>query len=317
MSARRLMIALCGLAAGTSGFARSQERTMTFEPIGTIAVFAPGQASTRYSEIRLTISPDGRTALWFSRDRPAGAGGYDIWIVRKSGGSWGAVSPVTFNSSGRDFDPAFSPDGRFIYFCSDRPGGSGGDDIWRVVMSPAGFGEPENLGPGVNSAGDEFAPMMSRDGKRLLFSSNRAGGFGGHDLYVAGRTSERFETPRPLSGSVNTAANEFDATFLADDATIVFARTRDLAKDRVDLFAAAPIAGAYGTGMRLPEPINDAVGSTYGAMIDWSRPDHLLFSAKRDQSRGMDIYSIRYRLNQAPKRFCASRTEHPMTEAPS
>jgi Tol biopolymer transport system component len=217
-------------------------------------------------------------------------------MARKSGEVWGLAAPAPFNTPGRDFDPAFSSDGRFIYFCSDRPGGSGGDDIWRVTVSREGFGQPENLGPAVNSAGDEFAPMLSRDGERLLFSSDRAGGSGGHDLYVARKQRRGFGAARPLVGEINTAANEFDATFLSDDATIVFARTQDFAKDRVDLFAAIPLDGAYPSGTRLPEPINDMIGSTYGAMIDWSQPDHLLYSARRDESQGMDLYGVRYHL---------------------
>ncbi|MGH6634408.1 MAG: hypothetical protein ACREB0_13685, partial [Sphingopyxis sp.] len=49
------------------------------EIVGEAELFAPGIASTDHSEVRLTISPDGRTALWFSRNRPGGPGGYDIW----------------------------------------------------------------------------------------------------------------------------------------------------------------------------------------------------------------------------------------------
>lgn len=292
-------LATCFLAA--SGNALAQEgMDGRFEVIGPITVFAPDFASTQYSEIRLTISPDGLTALWFSRNRPGGAGGYDIWIARKSGGAWEPAIPASFNTPSRDFDPAFSSDGRFIYFCSDRPGGSGGDDIWRVTVQRRGFGKPQNLGPAVNSARDEFAPMLSRDGKRLLFSSDRVGGFGGHDLYVTWKHGAVFDTARRLDGRLNTAAHEFDATFLTDDATIVFARTQDFAKDRVDLFAAAPAGTDYPVGTRLPEPINDAVENTYGPMIDWSRPDHLLFSARRNKGRDMDLYSVRYRLAPPP-----------------
>jgi Tol biopolymer transport system component len=269
--------------------------------------FAPGIASTAHAEIRLTLSPDGRTALWFSRDRPGGAGGYDIWISRRVDGRWQAALPVSFNSPGRDFDPAFSADGRTVYFCSDRPGGMGGDDVWRVQVdgsdaAGAGFGRPVALGPSVNSAGDEFAPMLSADGRRLLFSSDRPGGAGGHDLYLAKRRADGgFEPAHALSGGLNTAANEFDPTFLQDDTSVVFARAMDLAKDRVDLFWASTHAGHYHAGTRLPDTINDAHGDTYGAMLDWSAPDRLLFSARRTPgpdapADGMDLYRVRYRI---------------------
>ena len=71
--------------------------------------FAPGIASTSHSEVRLTISPDGHTALWFSRNRPGGPGGYDIWMSRRTGDGWGAAEPVPFNSPGRDFDRPIRP----------------------------------------------------------------------------------------------------------------------------------------------------------------------------------------------------------------
>ncbi|MGK6318240.1 TolB family protein [Sphingomonas sp. DT-204] len=265
--------------------------------IGTAQRFAPGIASTRFSEVRLTLSPDNRTALWFSRDRPGGAGGYDIWMSRRTARGWEPARPVPFNSAGRDFDPAFSADGRFVYFCSDRAGGSGGDDVYRVAVAGGGFGEPVNLGPEVNSKGNEFAPMLSPDGRTLLFSSDRPGGAGGHDLYVARRRGDGFAAARPLPGAINTSANEFDATFLADGATIVFARAMDFRKDRVDLFHAAPSRGRYDAGALLPGSVNND-RDAYGPMLDWSDRGRLIFSGHRDDG-GMDLYRIRYRLSAA------------------
>jgi len=87
---------------------------------GDAEEFAPGIASTGYSDVRLTISPDGNTALWFSRNRPGGPGGYDIWMSRRIGATWQPAEAVSFNSPTRDFDPAFSRDGRYVYFASDR-----------------------------------------------------------------------------------------------------------------------------------------------------------------------------------------------------
>lgn len=266
------------------------------EIVGEAELFAPGIASTGHSEIRLTISPDGRTALWFSRDRPGGPGGYDIWIARREGNEWAPATPVSFNSPGRDFDPAFSRDGRFVYFCSDRPGGIGKDDLYRVAVTAKGFGTPENLGPQVNSAANEYAPMLSPDGRRLLFSSDRPGGAGRHDLYTAQSNARGFAAAVPLPGAINTPADEFDASFLADSRTLVFARAPSMKDDRIDLFAATSQSGRYDAGMILPLAVNDPVRDSYGPMLDWSAPDRLTFSSQRGGAQSMELYRITYHI---------------------
>lgn len=254
--------------------------------------------STPAHEVRLTLSPDGRTAMWFSRDRKGGAGGYDIWVARKAGETWGEPSPAPFNTPGRDFDPAFSADGDYVYFGSDRKGSLGGDDIWRVAVKGDGFGQPENLGPAVNSTANEWAPMLSPGNHTLLFSSDRAGGQGRQDLYVSAHSVDGFADARGLPGQVNTAADEFDATFLLDGRTIVFSRAPNLSQDRIDLFAVTPDdTGRYGPGVRLAEPVNDAAKDTYAPMLDWSQPGALLYSA--DRGSGMDLYRVAYRADAA------------------
>ena len=265
--------------------------------IGPAERFAPGIASTQHDEIRLTLSPDGNTALWFSRNRPGGPAGYDIWISHREGDRWRPATPVPFNTPGRDFDPAFSADGRVVYFCSDRAGGRGGDDLYRVSMGSDGrFGEPVNLGPAVNSAADEFAPMLSPDGRTLLFSSDRAGGAGGHDLYSAAMIGGVAQPARPLAGDLNTAAQEFDATFLGDGRTVVFARAQDFGSAPVRQFIAYERGGRYDAGHALPSPVNAPSGDSYGAMLDGSRRDTLTYSARRAGGEGLDLYRVRYRM---------------------
>jgi Tol biopolymer transport system component len=267
---------------------------------GEAEMFAPGIVSTEYSDLRLTLSPDGRTALWFSRDRPhghGGAGGYDIWMSRLVANRWSAAEPVSFNSPARDFDPAFTADGKFVYFSSDRPGGLGGDDLWRVRVLASGFGTPEHLGTAVNTAGNEWAPMLSPDGETLLFSSDGLGGAGRMDLFTSRLADDRFAAAAALRGGINTSQDEFDATFLADGSTVVFSRARDIATDDVRLFQSWPATSRYGYGSELPELVNTAGSDTYAPMLDWSRRDRLTFTTRRPASstRGVDVFVVRYR----------------------
>jgi TolB protein len=280
---------------GLSACALAPAPVPTLEILGEAAMFAPDVASTEHSEVRLTISPDGRAAMWFSRNRLGGPGGYDIWMSRRVGNAWSAATPAPFNTPGRDFDPAFTADGRYVYFSSDREGSLGGDDLFRVLVTGAGFGAVEHLGPEVNSAGNEWAAMLSPDGDTLLFASDGWGGAGRHDLLTARRRGEGFERAQPLPGDVNTSGDDFDATFLSDNVTIVFSRAPNLMDDRIDLFYATLHGARYDAGTFLPQSVNSD-RDTYGPMLDWSAPDQLIFSARRPSSRDLDLYTVRYRL---------------------
>src|ERR1044072_5194963 len=101
-------------AALTALFATmSNAAPPVIEIVNGPALFAPGIVSTEASEVRLTISPDGKRAAWFARNRAGGAGEYDIWTSTAVAEKWTEATPASFNSKQRDFDPAFSADGRF------------------------------------------------------------------------------------------------------------------------------------------------------------------------------------------------------------
>jgi TolB protein len=263
------------------------------------AKFAPGIASTEFSDVRLTISPDGRFALWFSRNRSGGPGGYDIWMSRRVGGEWSAAEPVPFNSATRDFDPAFTADGRYVYFCSDRAGGHGGDDLYRVAMKSQGFGTVENLGASVNTPRNEWAPMLSADGATLLFSSDGHPGAGGMDLFIARRKRSAFAPARPLPGTLNSSEDEFDATFLSTERIIVFSRSRNLRTDAVRLFQATRSRTGYDGGEALPDSVNTPNSDTYAPMLDWSAKNRLTFTTRRpaDNAGGVDVYLVEFRVH--------------------
>src|SRR5690606_6494442 len=78
-------------------------------------------------------------------DRAGGAGGMDLWIARRDGIRWVDPRPLPFNTPGTETEPAFSPDGRWLYFASERKGGRGGLDLYRVAFDGQRWGAPEPL----------------------------------------------------------------------------------------------------------------------------------------------------------------------------
>ena len=269
------------LAAGTAG------------ALAEFGIEGMHVVSTPASEVRASVSADGRRIVWGSTDRTGGAGGWDLWQATLRDGRWSDPAPLPVNSAANDFDPMFSADGRWLYFFSNRAGGFGGDDLYRAEVRADGFGPVENLGAGVNSAGDEWAPAPSRAGDRLLFASN---GFGArrHDLFVARWNGKAFVEPRALPG-VNTDADEFDAAWLQDGRAVVFARSNDVETQPIQLQLAQCGGGRYGQARPLPLSFNRADGWTLGPVVDWSKPTELLVSGAAPAPRAgkLDIYRMR------------------------
>ncbi|QNP39534.1 TolB family protein [Lysobacter solisilvae (ex Woo and Kim 2020)] len=250
--------------------------------------------STKASEVRATVSPDGQRIVWGSTDRAGGKGGWDLWQATLKQNRWQDPQPLAINTAANDFDPAFSADGRWLYFFSNREGGLGGDDLYRVAVRGDGFGAVENLGPGVNSKGDEWAPAPSQDGKALLFASDGFGGAGRHDLFVAKWDGSAFGARTPVPG-VNTRADEFDAAWLDAGRGIVFTRSANADDKPMQLFVAQCDGKRYAAAAPLQLSFNTGDAWTLGPNIDWNKPGELLVTGKaRAPSAGqLDIYRMK------------------------
>jgi hypothetical protein len=135
------------------------------------------------------------------------------------------LGPVT-NSAANDVAPALSRDGRSLYFTSNRSGGFGGEDIWvsRRTSRNGEWGTPVNLGPTINSGVNERLRYLAPNGHFLLFQSDRAGGFGGSDIWASRRRGvnddTNWEPPVNLGQVINTSANELGSAFLLGDQSI-------------------------------------------------------------------------------------------------
>jgi len=199
--------------------------------------------NSQYAEGSPTISPDG-IELIFVSDRPGGYGGFDMWLTRraKTNDPWG--TPVnlgeTINSSFNDGGGSMSADGRSLYFASNRPGGSGSEDIW--VSRRAGkndpWSTPENLGPIVNDSSFDFRPSISADGLSLYFDSTRPGGLGSADIWVTTRDTENddWDSPINLGPTVNSSSVEGAVCISADNLVLFFISDRPGGYGRADIW---------------------------------------------------------------------------------
>lgn len=177
-----------------------------------------GEINTAADEGTPAFTPDGRE-MYFTRAEGATRrdARMSIWRARRVDGAWGEPRKVVIdNDTLHNYaHPAVTADGRWLLFCSDRKGGRGGYDLWRVPIDNTGK-KPQNLGPAVNTTGNEKFPTISPDG-RLWFASDGHTGLGGLDIYDAGN-GEMLPTEAPVNAGapINSASDDFGITFDTD-----------------------------------------------------------------------------------------------------
>jgi Tol biopolymer transport system component len=142
------------------------------------------------------------------------------------------------NSEFNELTPEMSPDGRSLYFASDRPGGRGGNDLWvsRRSSGEMPWGAPVNLGPVINTEGADAAPHLTRDGHRLYFSSEREPG--NLDIWVSWRDDTRndFAWSTPVNLGPNVNGPSFDAGANLWRLELYFASDRGSANGQLDIY---------------------------------------------------------------------------------
>jgi hypothetical protein len=204
----------------------------TKEVDGRWTELAVAPFSGTYNDYDLTMSPDGHR-VYFTSNRPVDGTGAvlensDIWYVDRTDDGWG--DPVHFpepiNTDMRELYPSESRDGH-VYFFSNRPGGFGSFDLYRVAIHDGGFGASENLGPSINTEENETDACISPEGDYLVFTSTREGGYGSGDLYVSFRTDAGGWTQAVnLGDAVNTEHLEFCPSVSRDGKYLFFTSNR-------------------------------------------------------------------------------------------
>lgn len=191
------------------------------------------------NEGTITFTPDGKTMV-FARgngDKRKSRADVDLYISTLRNGKWTAprmLNTAVNDPSAWESTPAFSRDGRTLYFASNRAGGYGGVDIYSARMNSRGrFSEAKNVGPEINTTGNDLFPYVSDDG-HLYFASDGHPGFGMLDLFVAKRINGQIKIEN-LGEPMNSKADDFGIFLFKADRGF-FTSNRDGGKGDDDIY---------------------------------------------------------------------------------
>lgn len=214
-----------------------------------------GDVNTRFHEASASFSADGQT-IYFTRNNfndgntgrsEEGLVKLSIYTARKlQNGAWGDVTILPFCST--EFStvhPSISPDGKRLYFASNRPGGFGGMDLYYSDLNSGQWSAPINMGPVVNTEGNEIFPFVSNNG-RVYFASNGHSGLGGLDIfYTVALANSEWSMPVNVGAPINSNQDDFGISIASEGSWGFFTSDRDGGAGRDDIYAfqknAAPV----------------------------------------------------------------------------
>lgn len=188
----------------------------------------------------INISQDGIWLLFAGNFPEKGAGDFDLYISYNTESGWS--DPINFgpaiNTEYWESSPSLSPDKEALYFSSNRPGGYGGKDLYVSYRRKDGqWAKAENMGPEINTKGDELAPFIHADNNTLYFTSNGLEGYGGTDLYLVRKVENRkWGKPENLGYPINTIENDGSLFIASDGISAYYASDRADSKGGLDLY---------------------------------------------------------------------------------
>ncbi|MDR0296103.1 MAG: OmpA family protein [Prevotellaceae bacterium] len=165
--------------------------------------------------------------------------GGDIYESKLRGDSWSSPKSIgsKINSKHHESQASLSYDGNTLYFISDRPGGFGGHDIYKSTRDAKGnWGDPENLGPSINTEQEELCVFIHPDGKTLYFSSQGHNTMGGFDIFKSVYENGRWSKPENLGYPINTPDDDLFFTLSASGRHGYFSSVREDGKGGQDLY---------------------------------------------------------------------------------
>lgn len=195
--------------------------------------------------------------------------GCQIYTSQVSGESFAKGEPIDlFGDSIVAAHPAISPDENTLYFTSDMTGGLGGKDIWKTTKDEEGkWGKPENMGPDINTAGDEMFPYVHPDGT-LYFSSNGLVGLGGLDIFRAKLQPDGKWKVENMRAPLNSTSDDFGIVFQENEEKGLFSSTRNGKDDDIFSFVLPPLRfnfAGFVRDDRTEQPLAEAIVKCIGS----------------------------------------------------
>lgn len=213
-----LVTAICSCVTVFSQ--RSMEQNKFY---GIPQLFSKPVINTFMNERDFAISPDGNEifyTVYLSQSQFHSI----IHCMKDRQGNWSQPKIAIFSGVYSDMEPAFSSDGKKIFFSSNRPEGTSPKkdyDIWFVEKKKDGWGTPQNIGPIVNTSANEFFPSVAANGN-LYFTASYEGGVGKEDIFIARWKDGKYAEPIALDTGVNSPLYEFNAFVSPDEQIILF-----------------------------------------------------------------------------------------------
>lgn len=196
--------------------------------------------NTACNEGSQALSPDGRYMFFTACNRKDGLGRCDIYWSIRVGNGWSEPKNLgpPVNTPHWESQPSFASDGKTLYFLSNAPGGYGKSDIYYSELQPNGsWSKPINLGPVINTSGEENSPFIHPDNHTLYFASDHHPGLGGQDFFVSRRLPNgSWSTPRNLGYPINSPADERSLIVTADGRRAYYASDKGEGFGDYDLY---------------------------------------------------------------------------------
>lgn len=204
------------------------------------AEFINGPLNEEPSKGAINISQDGEWLIFAGNFAGKGFGDFDLYISYNTTKGWS--EPINLganlNTEFWETSPSLSPDKNALYFSSNRPGGYGGADLYVSYRLANGkWSAAKNMGPSINTKGDEQAPFIHADNNTLYYTSNGLPGYGGSDIYMTRKdTAGNWGIPENLGYPINTIENEGSLFVASDGITAYYASDRADTRGGLDLY---------------------------------------------------------------------------------